>query len=126
MPSTAINGHLYSHLILHKLQRNGLNSSLLELSLHILVHFIRGLCGGDLNYAALRLEFVDDWHTRLHKGLKTLLDGLDVVVCATGCFTAVEQALLHDIFGAVEEKSEFGGDNGLFEGMCLVEFTGEA
>jgi hypothetical protein len=106
--------------------RNLLNTPLREVLDHIRVHLIWRPLGINLDDSALALKLIDHRHARVDKGAEALLDRFNVVIRATRRLAAVQQALLHDGFGAVEEEGEFRGDDCAFESVCLVEFAGEA
>ena len=109
----------YSLLIRHQ-------PPLLELLLGLLIHLIWTFHRLHLDHSPLAGKFIDHRHACLFKGLESLLDGFDVVVCAAGGLAAVEESLLHDGFRAVEKEGEFGGDDGALKRVGLVEFAGES
>jgi len=113
-------------LRLHKLELDGLNTPLGKELLDISVDLVRVPLGVDLDYPALLLKLVDHGHARFDKGAEALLDRLEVVVCAARRLATVQQALLHDGLGALEEEGELGRDDGALEGVGLIEFTREA
>ena len=98
---------------------------LLHPPLHLLINRLGTLRRPHLLYLPLLLKVLDNGHARFLKDLEALLDALCVVVGAAGRFAAVEQALLHDGFGAVEEEGEEAGADGVFEAEGLVHFAGE-
>jgi hypothetical protein len=91
----------------------------------VLVDLIRSLDSLNLDNTAILLKVVDDGHAGLDKGSETLADTLLVVISSATGLAAVDQTLLHDLFGALKEQSEDALADGLFKLDGLVHLAGE-
>jgi hypothetical protein len=91
----------------------------------MLVDLIRGLNSLDLDNTAVLVKVVDNRHAGLDKGSEALADTLLVIISSATSLAAVDQTLLHDLFGALKEESEDALADGLFELNSLVHFARE-
>ncbi len=98
---------------------------LLHLLPHILVHHLRRPCAIHPDHLPSLLKVFDDGEASFDKDLESLFDAFDVVVRSAGGFAPVEESLLQDVFGAVEEQGEGGGTDGFVEFEGLVHFAWE-
>jgi hypothetical protein len=92
----------------------------------VFVDLVRGLDSLDLDNTAILFKVVDNGHASLDKGSETLADTLLVVISSSTGLAAVDQTLLHDLFGTLKEQSEDALADGLFELDGLVHLAGEA
>lgn len=90
------------------------------------INLIRPLSRRDPDHPALFLIVLHDRHAGFLKRLEPLLDRLLIVIRAAARLAPLEQALLHDLLGAVEEQHELGRAHGLLEPQRLVHLAREA
>jgi hypothetical protein len=91
----------------------------------VLVDLVRGLNCLDLDNTAILLKVVDDRHASLDKGSETLANTLLVIISSATGLAAVDQTLLHDLFGTLKEQGEVALADGLFKLNSLVHLARE-
>lgn len=101
------------------------NATLCQLLLDMLVDLFRARDGFDLDDTSLLLEIFHDGHGGINESFEAFLDALNVVVSSARCFPSVQQSILHDFFGAVEEEREFGRNDNFLELDSLVHLAWE-
>jgi hypothetical protein len=102
-----------------------LDTTLSEANLDVLVDLVGGLDSLDLDDTAILVKVVDNRHAGLDKSSETLSDALLVVISSTTGLATVDQTLLHDLLGALEEQSEDALANRLFELDSLIHLARE-
>ena len=65
-------------------------------------------------------------HGSIDKGVKSLLDGLDVVVSPTTGLGPLKQSLLHHVLWTVKEQNKLAGNDLLLKLFRLIQRTWEA
>ena len=91
----------------------------------MLVDLVRGLDSLNLDNTAILVKVVDNRHAGLDKGSETLANALLIIVSSATGLAAVDQTLLHDLLGTLEEKSKVALADGLFELDSLVHLARE-
>jgi len=102
-----------------------LDTALSEAELDVLVDLVRGLNSLDFDNTAVLVKVVDNRHAGLDKGSETLANTLLVIIGSATGLAAVDQTLLHDLLGTLEEQSKVALADGLFELDSLVHLAWE-
>jgi len=119
---------MYEMLIVNVLRvdrLDELDTALSETDLDILVDLVRSLNSLDLDNTAILVKVIDNRHAGLDKGSETLANTLLVVIGSATGLAAVDQTLLHDLFGALKEQSKDALADRLFELDSLVHLARE-
>lgn len=90
--------------------------------LDLCIDSLRGIDTGDGVDLSVLVVVLDDRVRGLGEDAETLLDGLDVVVCATAGLTTLHQALQHHLLGALKVQCELAW-NDLWEERRVIEFS---
>lgn len=102
-----------------------LDATLGEADLDVLVNLVGSLDSLDLDDTAVLVKVLDNRHAGLDESSETLANALLVVIGSATGLAAVDQTLLHDVLGALEEEGEDTLADRLLKLNSLVHLAGE-